>query len=293
MQITVGYVYDATGKLTARQIAGANQLQSYVTNGHGDVTEVRDASGNVLNRYTYDIWGNPETTEETVPNVLRYAGEYWDEVTGLQYLRARWYDPSTARFINEDTVEGELTNPLSLHLYTYVENNPLIYVDSSGESKRPAKNSLEGLASGSGSASAGAGRSSGGSFGGGGSKGGGRGSSSSGSSSSKPSTSSNGQSSQGAAKLSDSISSKAFKQIFKKWGKQGVDAFVKAANKGLVGSQGQNGIKLLKGDGLSIGGKTYTHEIKVLNKDYGDYRIFGYLDEAGKFIFDQFKKGLH
>jgi len=203
VQITVGYVYDATGKLTARQIAGESQLQSYVTNGHGDVTEIRNASGNVLNRYTYDIWGNPETTEETVPNVLRYAGEYWDEVTGLQYLRARWYDPSTARFINEDTVEGELTNPLSLHLYTYVENNPLIYVDSSGESKRPAKNSLEGLASGSGSASAGAGRSSGGSFGGGGSKGGGRGSSNSGSSSSKPSTSSSGQTSQGTGKINN------------------------------------------------------------------------------------------
>ncbi|WP_193748516.1 polymorphic toxin type 28 domain-containing protein [Paenibacillus sp. PAMC 26794] len=193
-QITVGYVYDATGKLTARQMAGESQLQSYVTNGHGDVTEIRDASGNILNRYTYDIWGNPEMTEETVPNVLRYAGEYWDDVTGLQYLRARWYDPSTARFINEDTVEGELTNPLSLNLYTYVENNPLIYVDSSGESKRPAKNSLEGLGAGSGSASAGAGRSSGGGFGGGGSKGG--------SSGSKPSTSNKGQSTKETPKSS-------------------------------------------------------------------------------------------
>ncbi|WP_081595128.1 RHS repeat-associated core domain-containing protein [Paenibacillus sp. PAMC 26794] len=89
------------------------------------------------------MWGNPETTEETIPNVLRYAREYWYEVTGLQYIRARWYVPPTARFINEDTVEGELTNPLSLNLYTYVENNPLIYIDSSGESKRPAKNSLK------------------------------------------------------------------------------------------------------------------------------------------------------
>lgn len=94
VQTTVGYVYDAAGKLTARQIVGENQLQYYVTNGHGDVTEIRDASGNILNQYTYDIWGNPETTKETVQNSLRYAGEYWDEVTGLQYLRARWYDPS-------------------------------------------------------------------------------------------------------------------------------------------------------------------------------------------------------
>jgi RHS repeat-associated protein len=75
--------------------------------------------------------------------------------TASKYLRNRWYDPSIGRFISEDTVEGELTNPLSLNLYTYVENNPLIYVDSSGKSKKPANNVLLGLESGSGSASGG------------------------------------------------------------------------------------------------------------------------------------------
>ncbi|WP_440115597.1 RHS repeat-associated core domain-containing protein [Paenibacillus sp. QZ-Y1] len=84
-----------------------------------------------MNRYTYDIWGNPETTEETVPNVLRYAGEYWDEVTDLQYLRARWYDPATARFISEDTYEGELTNPLSLNLYMYMSGQSKVLVEKS------------------------------------------------------------------------------------------------------------------------------------------------------------------
>ncbi|MNX73827.1 hypothetical protein D3C86_1052390 [compost metagenome] len=36
------------------------------------------------------------------------------------------------RFIAEDTYEGDVTNPLSLNLYTYVENNPLTNVDPSG-----------------------------------------------------------------------------------------------------------------------------------------------------------------
>ncbi|MGO4544174.1 RHS repeat-associated core domain-containing protein [Paenibacillus sp. 2TAB23] len=36
------------------------------------------------------------------------------------------------RFINEDTYEGETSNPLSMNLYTYVGNNPLIYIDPSG-----------------------------------------------------------------------------------------------------------------------------------------------------------------
>ncbi|MFB5759848.1 RHS repeat-associated core domain-containing protein [Paenibacillus medicaginis] len=66
--------------------------------------------------------------------MLRYSGEYWDDTTGLQYLRARWYDPGVGRFMGEDTYQGEVTDPLSLNLYTYVGNNPLIYVDPSGHS---------------------------------------------------------------------------------------------------------------------------------------------------------------
>ncbi|MCY9555085.1 polymorphic toxin-type HINT domain-containing protein [Paenibacillus apiarius] len=131
--IAAAYVHDASGKLLARQVPGQSGLQYYFTNGHGDVTEIRDAQGNLLNRYTYDIWGNPLTEEEQVPNMFRYSGEYWDKTTNLQYLRARWYDPSIGRFITEDSFEGELTNPLSLNPYTYVENNPLIYTDPTGE----------------------------------------------------------------------------------------------------------------------------------------------------------------
>ena len=131
--ITASYVHDDYGKLLARQVPGQG-MQYYVSNGHGDITEIRDAQGNVLNRYTYDIWGNPLVQEERVPNIFRYSGEYWDAATNLQYLRARWYDPSVGRFINEDTYEGEIKNPLSLNLYTYVENNPLTKVDPSGNS---------------------------------------------------------------------------------------------------------------------------------------------------------------
>ncbi|EPY14888.1 Rhs family protein [Paenibacillus alvei A6-6i-x] len=114
-------------------------MQYYVSNGHGYITEIRDAQGNVLNRYTYDIWGNPLVQEERVPNIFRYSGEYWDAATNLQYLRARWYDPSVGRLINEDTYEGELGNPLTLNLYTYVQNNPLKYIDPSGNRYIPSE----------------------------------------------------------------------------------------------------------------------------------------------------------
>ncbi|WP_204343380.1 polymorphic toxin-type HINT domain-containing protein [Paenibacillus elgii] len=124
------YIRGGTG-LVARQDAAGSKTY-YLHNGHGDVVGLADGNGNVINRYTYDIWGNPLSTSEQVPQPFRYSGEFWDSSTNLQYLRARWYDPSVGRFINEDTYEGDINNPLSLNLYTYVYNNPLRYTDPSG-----------------------------------------------------------------------------------------------------------------------------------------------------------------
>jgi RHS repeat-associated protein len=142
---------DQTVELKARYIRGANGLIArisedatekanyggvayYHQNQHGDITSLRDRNGNVLKSYEYDIWGNILTSSSTqsFENPFTYSGEYWDKFTSLQYLRARWYDPSMGRFISEDTYEGDIKNPLSLNLYTYVENNPLKYKDPSG-----------------------------------------------------------------------------------------------------------------------------------------------------------------
>lgn len=121
--------------LVAREDSGFDKSY-YLHNGHGDVVELRDITGQTtLNQYRYDIWGTPILQKETVENPFLYSGEYWDDTTDLQYLRARWYDPVLGRFTTEDTYEGELNNPLSLNLYTYVHNNPLIYSDPSGNVK--------------------------------------------------------------------------------------------------------------------------------------------------------------
>ncbi|WP_256972525.1 polymorphic toxin-type HINT domain-containing protein [Saccharibacillus sp. O23] len=133
----------ANGTVTfkARYVRGAqliyredanNQKAYYLHNGHGDVTALLKADGTVLNRYTYDIWGNPLTSDVQVENPFGYSGEFWDGDTGLQYLRSRWYDPSIGRFIQEDTFEGYVNRPSSLNPYTYVENNPLKYLDPYG-----------------------------------------------------------------------------------------------------------------------------------------------------------------
>lgn len=45
------------------------------------------------------------------------------------------YDPKVARFLQEDTYTGTADDPLSLNLYTYVKNNPLIYFDPTGHAE--------------------------------------------------------------------------------------------------------------------------------------------------------------
>jgi len=118
--------------LVARQ-GSDNSTAYYLHNGHGDVVDLWNASGSErLNSYAYDIWGNVLVADERIDNPFQYSGELWDARSGLQYLRARWYDPSVGRFITEDTYEGQIDNPLSLNLYAYVHNNPLKYSDPTG-----------------------------------------------------------------------------------------------------------------------------------------------------------------
>ncbi|MFI2858462.1 RHS repeat-associated core domain-containing protein [Paenibacillus sp. JSM ZJ436] len=116
----------------------------YLQNGHGDITALRLADGTLVSEYAYDIWGNPlpgseqqagsenNGPENPAENPFRYSGEYWDEATGLQYLRSRWYDPGLGRFIQEDTFEGYMNRPSSLNPYVYVENTPLTNIDPTG-----------------------------------------------------------------------------------------------------------------------------------------------------------------
>lgn len=132
---------DGSDKLSVRYVRGINyiaridasdKLSYYLYNGHGDVMQTVSSSGEVENQYDYDVFGNMTLTIEVYAQSIRYAGEFYDTETGLYYLRARYYDPYVGRFITEDTYRGESEDPLSLNLYTYVLNNPLIYWDPTG-----------------------------------------------------------------------------------------------------------------------------------------------------------------
>ena len=104
----------------------------YLYNGHGDVTGLVDANNTKVNTYKYDEYGNVTEETEGVENPYRYAGYYYDKETENYYLQSRYYNPAIQRFISEDTVRGDIEDPLSLNLYTYTHNNPLKYIDPNG-----------------------------------------------------------------------------------------------------------------------------------------------------------------
>jgi RHS repeat-associated protein len=52
--------------------------------------------------------------------------------TGLVYLRARWYDPTTGRFLRMDDLEGDVNKPETLNKYAFAWNDPVNKVDPSG-----------------------------------------------------------------------------------------------------------------------------------------------------------------
>ena len=122
------------------QWAAASALYYLLYDGHGSTRGLVDAMGLPLSGqvYAYDAYGNQLTgsgltTAAAALTTLLYSGEQSDLVTGLQYLRARFYDPSTGRFNRLDPFSGNLDDPQSLHKYLYTHADPVNGVDPSGE----------------------------------------------------------------------------------------------------------------------------------------------------------------
>ena len=104
----------------------------YTQNAHGDVVNLTDNNGAVTKTYQYDAFGVEKNIDDADTNAFRYCGEYYDKETATIYLRARYYSPSTGRFISRDSFAGSNNDLLSLNLYTYCHNNLVSGTDSTG-----------------------------------------------------------------------------------------------------------------------------------------------------------------
>lgn len=120
------YNWSPLGQLLSLTVGGTTYFA--VHNGHGDIVQLTDANGAVAATYDYDAWGNliSPLSDIGALNPYRYAGYRADDVSGLYYLMARYYDPGAGRFLSPD--------PSTLTLdYSYAANNPLAYVDQDGQ----------------------------------------------------------------------------------------------------------------------------------------------------------------
>ena len=89
-------------------------------------------AGAVTDTYEYDAFGNMLAKTGATPNAYLYRGERYDADLKLYYLRARWYNPVTGRFMTRDPYSGSAYDPASLHRYNYARSNPSNFLDPSG-----------------------------------------------------------------------------------------------------------------------------------------------------------------
>ena len=119
------YLYGAG--LTAQKQSG--NWYYYLADGLGSTMAVVNASGTVQDSYTYDVYGTPTKTG-SLGNEFDFAGQQTDG-TGLQYLRARYYDPATGTFLSREPMAAQTVwdgNPI-----VYGAANPTRFTDPTGK----------------------------------------------------------------------------------------------------------------------------------------------------------------
>jgi RHS repeat-associated protein len=133
--------FNGSGSLTYRYLygKGLDQLFArydgtaskwYLTDNIGSVRLFVTTGGTILDQLSYDSYGNILTeTNSANGDRFKYTARDWDGEIGLQYNRARYYDPKAGRWISQDVLGFRAGDA---NLYRYVANAPTDYVDPSG-----------------------------------------------------------------------------------------------------------------------------------------------------------------
>jgi RHS repeat-associated protein len=128
---TYQYVY-GIGRISQ---AGSSVTYYYLSDGLGSTMALTDESGDVVNTYDYDVFGGVRGMTGSQPNDFTFAGEQVDGSTGLQYLRARYYDVETGIFISKDPMA--VRPSWNEHPFGYAGGNPVQFVDPTGSVPTP------------------------------------------------------------------------------------------------------------------------------------------------------------
>jgi RHS repeat-associated protein len=126
------YTYGKQRISETQLINGAWVTSYYGYDAQGNVRQLTNESGVVTDTYDYDAFGNLVNHAGNTPNVYLYRGERYDPDMNMYYMRARWYNPVTGRFMSRDPEEGKPQDPASLHKYLYAGGDPVNKVDPTG-----------------------------------------------------------------------------------------------------------------------------------------------------------------
>ncbi len=101
-------------------------LPSYfVSDGLGTTRALTGPTGEITGRYTYNSFGIPAGTNPKASR-FTFTGDQYDATSELYDANARYYSPSTGRFIGQDPIHN--INP-----YIYANSDPVDYLDPTGE----------------------------------------------------------------------------------------------------------------------------------------------------------------
>lgn len=141
---TIKFYYDNQGNPTSVSL-GTN-LYYYVRNVQGDIVKIVNQNGTTVCTYTYDVLGKILSIKNATGrdllnhnhigylNPFRYRGYIYDDESSFYYLKTRYYDPITGRFISPDNIHNIVnsTNAIDYNLYCYCYNNFVSNSDKDG-----------------------------------------------------------------------------------------------------------------------------------------------------------------
>ena len=133
-KIRQAYTYGESGIGERISVDKSTESSYYLYDGRNSVTGILTENANLTNSYQYDPYGNLTSGTADGVNYYGYNGESANVKTGLQYLRARYYNAENGTFTTEDSDFGTTENPLTRNRYDYTTNNPLNYSDPTGHS---------------------------------------------------------------------------------------------------------------------------------------------------------------
>ena len=126
---TTRYLYPSTGSGQAAAGVMGVETDGALLYQHADalgsMRQLTDETGSVRQARGYTPFGVPTYALGEPAGSFGFAGEQYDAASGLIFLRARYYDPTTGRFLTRDPYPALAPVPQSLHRYVYCGNDPV------------------------------------------------------------------------------------------------------------------------------------------------------------------------